>query len=409
MRGDGMTHSIIYFVSLILQICFVSSAYAQIKIYEDGPVNEAYLSKIGGDNLILDAIPMQPPEPINERIPRQIDMQAEWIPGYWAWQPELNDFVWVSGAWRRSPPGYLWISGFWKKFEEGWVWVHGFWNRVPEANLQYIGIAPPDSIEEDVPPPPNDGYEWNPGYWYFAFDNHEYQWVPGSWEELDPNWVLVPAHYVWRPGGYLLVSHYWDWPLEKRGKVYASVSIEREHRYREVFEPTQIIEPPVLVGRLYAYYPDYLFVFRHHYHFHPAFWASCGCAPPWWGWNTWWSYTWHDHWSLWWWYTHPGYPQPYWLTSELSSVIAPPSAGIISLFSRVTPPPIVTPYGVITRKQLLQANSKISRSFAPILPYDRKAREKIYSAAKSDKEIKKILKPSGKQLPLDPSVRRPNI
>jgi hypothetical protein len=399
--------NVVYFVFLIL--CFVSSACAQIKIYEEGPINEAYLSKFGGNNLILDAIPREPPYPINERIPPQTDMQAEWVPGYWAWQDEINDFVWVSGVWRKPPPGHLWISGFWKKFEEGWVWIHGFWNRMSEANLHYIGIAPPDSIEEDVPPPPNEGYAWNPGYWHFAFNEHEYQWMPGSWEELDPNWILIPAHYIWRPGGYLLISPYWDWPLNERGKAYASVLIEKEYRYQATFEPAYIIEPQVLVRRLYVHYPDYLFVFHHHYHFHPEFWSDCGCAPPWWEWSTWWSYTWHDHWSLWWWYTHPGYPQPYWLTAELSSVIAPPNMGIISLFSRVTPPSVVTPYGVVTRRQLLQANSKISRSFAPILPYDRKVRDKVYSAARPDKRIKEILKPSGKQLPIDRTARRPNI
>ena len=403
------TISVLTFVFLLMQTCFLGVAYSQIKPYFQGPVNEAYVTAVGGDNLILSAIPMQPPEPINERIPRQTDMQAEWIPGYWAWQPEINNFVWVAGVWRRPPPGHLWISGFWKKFDEGWVWIHGFWNQVPESNINYIGIAPPDSIDENVAPPPSNQYEWSPGYWSFDHDKNQYQWVAGQWVQMDPNWILVPPHYVWRTGGYVYVPAYWDWPLEERGTVYAAALINNEYRYRAVYTPTEVVEPQEVIQSLFVYYPDYVYLFHHHYYYHPDYWVNCGCTPPWWGWDTWWSFTWRDQWSLWWWYSHPGYPQPYWITPELSSIIAPPSANVTGLFIKAVPPAIITQYGAISRGKLLQANSRVSGRFTPIVSYDKKVRDKIYSIARPTNVDREILRPNGRQLPINPSARRPNV
>ena len=29
---------------------------------------------------------------------------VQWVPGYWAWDDERQDFIWVSGFWRVPPP-----------------------------------------------------------------------------------------------------------------------------------------------------------------------------------------------------------------------------------------------------------------------------------------------------------------
>src|SRR5215203_1875629 len=88
---------------------------------ERGPVHEAYLPPVTG-NLVLDALADRPPEPILEQIPEQMDSQTMWIPGYWAWSTDQNDFIWISGVWRRPPPSQFWISGYWENLEEGWVY-----------------------------------------------------------------------------------------------------------------------------------------------------------------------------------------------------------------------------------------------------------------------------------------------
>ena len=37
----------------------------------------------------------------------------QWTPGYWAWDEERTDFLWVSGFWRVPPPDCTWMPGYW--------------------------------------------------------------------------------------------------------------------------------------------------------------------------------------------------------------------------------------------------------------------------------------------------------
>src|SRR5262245_34218459 len=48
----------------------------------------------------------QPPDPINEVPPDQKPdgNNVVWIPGYFGWDEEREDFVWLSGFWRTPPP-----------------------------------------------------------------------------------------------------------------------------------------------------------------------------------------------------------------------------------------------------------------------------------------------------------------
>lgn len=390
-------------------ICWNHTEAQTIQTYENGPIHEAFVSPISA-NLLLDAVEFEPPEPINERIPRQLDIQSEWIAGYWQWDLNANDFVWVSGVWRRPPPGHQWIQGFWKKYDNAWVRIPGYWSRQPEQYNDYISIPPPDALDENMAPPPSSNYFWVSGHWYFMFDSQEYYWVPGNWEELDPQWVLVLAHYAWRPGGYVYVPAYWDWPVEERGTAYASVLIDPDYRYRVVYEPILILDPNAIVKHLFLYYPDYLCFLHHHYHYHVDFWHSFCCMPPWWSWDTWWGFTWHDHWSLWWWYTHPGYPQPLWMTKEISGILPAPLSDLLSMFSYVDAPLIVTPNGVVSRIDFLHALSRVTESDMPIVPDDKKVLQRTQQLARPVSiDSTNILKPLGRRLPINPNAVRPNV
>lgn len=398
------------FATLFMLCSWGVDCHAQmIKTYENGPVHEAVVTRVSG-NTLLEAVPEKPPEPINERIPRQLDFQAEWIGGYWAWDTQEGQFVWVSGAWRRPPPGHQWVTGFWKQAEEGWVWFPGFWSRSGGANLQYINIPPPDPIDENIAPPPSKEYFWSPGFWQFSVDGHEYLWVPGQWEELDSNWVYVPSHYVWRPGGYVFVPGFWDWPLEDRGTAYAAAIIDPEHRDGVVYEPILILKPEIIVRNLYFYYPDYITFFQYHWHFHHDYWVSCACAPPWWQWESWWCFTSNDQWGLWWWYTHPGYPHPSWMTAEINGILPPPNSDLVLLFSKKATPLIVTPNGVVSREGLLKAINKITGEFSPVLTPNRALKARIMTYAKpAASDVHVIYKPQGRKLPLDPQAVRPRV
>ena len=61
-------------------------------------------------------VPKQPPTPIEEVPP---DMKPEggnptWIPGYWSWDDDRRDFIWVSGVWRSPPAQHRWMPGYWQ-------------------------------------------------------------------------------------------------------------------------------------------------------------------------------------------------------------------------------------------------------------------------------------------------------
>ena len=36
-------------------------------------------------------------------------------PGYWHWDEDRKDFIWVSGFWRNAPPGRVWVPGSWRE------------------------------------------------------------------------------------------------------------------------------------------------------------------------------------------------------------------------------------------------------------------------------------------------------
>ena len=51
-----------------------------------------------------------------------------WTPGYWAWNPDIEDHYWVPGAWVLAPrPGLLWTPGYWGWSGGAYVWNVGYW------------------------------------------------------------------------------------------------------------------------------------------------------------------------------------------------------------------------------------------------------------------------------------------
>lgn len=394
-----------FFLCLILSINTLQ-AQEGVEPMDEGLVHEAFATPVPGA-IALSSIPEKAPAPLNERTPPQPDASMQWIPGYWGWSLARHDFVWYSGIWRLPPHGMQWIPGTWLQVDGGWAWVRGFWSPQSAEQLIHIDIMPPDPIDERVSPPPNDNYFWQAGYWSYIPSEKNYAWIPGSWEEMDPKLMLVPAHYAWTSNGYVFIPAYWDYELEQRGRAYRVVYIQPASRINIVYEPTLLIEPQVFIQQLIAYYPDYLYLFYHHYHYHPELWV--GLAPTWWGWNTWWSYPWHNHWALWWWYSHPHYPQPDWLTEEYSVKITPPSSRVFGLMEKAHPPYIVTPHGVVSPEKIFQANNngKPYGKMSPVLPANTKALKEIQNRIEIKKNPKAILRPTGKPIQAQEKTNTP--
>jgi WXXGXW repeat (2 copies) len=385
--------------SLIALCLIVASSGWSHPVGERGLVHEALVTRSDQTGM-LRSFSEQPPAQVNEVSPPQPAGGLVWIQGYWAWGSDISDWVWVSGIWRNPPPGRGWIRGFWRELNEGWVWIPGFWSDRPIDEVQFIAATPPDSVEEEVPSPPGDDFFWMPGYWEYGDD---YVWLGGGWERLDSNWVLTPARYTWRPGGFIFVDSYWDWPLEARGVAYENAP---SNIGSESFEPAIVLDGEAVVERLFCCYPDCNAFFQHHFFFHPDFWSRWCCTPPWWNWNSWWSFTWSNSWALWWWWSHPGYPQPPWITEELASQISPPNQETIFWMKRAQPPPVVTSRGVARPGALARAMELLTHRGVPVLPA--RPRRIIDRVERTLPKPAHVLRPTGNNEVVSP-VARPQM
>lgn len=341
---------------------------------ESRPIHEAFVQKNRADVMPLPVSGLKPPAAFPEKIPPQRHQDTIWIPGYWSWVEESQTYEWVCGVWRRPPEGHVWISGSWIPANGGYAYLQGFWSEVPFNNLKYISKAPPEALEESVPDSPGEQYFYTRGYWDYS--NGQYQWLQGAWVPFDPQWVLTFAHYVWRPEGYLFIPAYWDYPLEERGDAYFCDGNS---------EQITVIQPQVIIEQLYTYYPDYIPIYWHWWHFHPGFWDGCDCMPPWWGWHGWWGLGWHDQWAIWWWWGHPGFPAPMWLSADLALKIGPPGGYAIDFFKKANGPFFITPNGIPKGKKWWDKTG-------PYLP-------------KNPKELEGIKGSLGDTLPKGDSVR----
>src|SRR5579871_4225498 len=82
-----------------------------VEVLTRGPVHEAFAEAVDANPQATPAVSKKPPEPIPELPPEQKPEgdKVEWISGYWAWDADRNDYIWVSGFWRTPPPGRVWV------------------------------------------------------------------------------------------------------------------------------------------------------------------------------------------------------------------------------------------------------------------------------------------------------------
>jgi hypothetical protein len=211
-------------------------------------------------------VPRRPPDPIPEVPPdqRPEGEGVTWVPGYWAWDAERNDFLWVSGVWRVPPPGRKWVPGSWVAADGGYRWVPGIWAPDGQEGMQYLP-PPPASLDTGPNgPPPDDNSLWAPGCWVYRMQR--YVWQPGYWMAGRPNLLWTPPCYTWTPSGYVFVDGYWDAPLANRGLLFAPVSFNQPLWQTPgwTFRPSSFIDPGALLSSLFLgpsygsyYFGDY--------------------------------------------------------------------------------------------------------------------------------------------------------
>ncbi|BBO32704.1 hypothetical protein PLANPX_2316 [Lacipirellula parvula] len=248
-----------------------------MQVLDQGPIHEAFAEAV-----VLEAgqsirVKQEPPEPINELPPevRPEGDNVEWIPGYWMWSDDQNDFIWVSGVWRDIPPGRRWVPGHWTAADAEFQWVPGFWAGEQVQEVQMLPL-PPETLEVGPSSPaPAANFFWVPGCW--TWNGGAYDWRAGYWYAGQNNWVWIPDRYCYTPQGAIFISGYWDYLLAYRGLAYAPVWWPQPV-WRGVgwsYRPYSVLDSGLLLSALY--------INRHHHHYYFGYGGWHGNHyNPWW-------------------------------------------------------------------------------------------------------------------------------
>jgi hypothetical protein len=220
----------------------IPSSSNGVEVLSRGPIHEAFAS-LTTEPMPTKLVEKQPPKPIDEMPPAEKpEGNVTWISGYWAWDDERKDYLWVSGTWRAPPPGKHWMAGYWKEDAGQWCWVPGFWTVAEnQANgshqITYLPVPPaqPNTSAPGEPPTPDSFHV--PGHWVWhdagyvvvngaqVYREAGYSWVAGYWARVQPGYVWVDSHYRWTPSGYIYIAGYWDLAITRRGFLYAPVYV----------------------------------------------------------------------------------------------------------------------------------------------------------------------------------------
>jgi hypothetical protein len=225
---------------------------AGIDVQARGPVHEAFAEP---NTTVTPAGPIvvkEPPGPIEELPPEQKPEgdHVVWIPGYWNWDLDAKEYIWISGFWRAEPPGRAWTPGHWQRVDEGWQWVGGYWSLPTATETEYLPEPPPTLDRGPTIAAPSATATYVPGLW--VYQTNRYLWRPGYYVEYRAGWVWIPAHYRWSPAGWIYVPGYWDLPLLDRGLLFAPVRFTRAVTVGFVYQPTFVIQPDFLLGALFV-------------------------------------------------------------------------------------------------------------------------------------------------------------
>lgn len=231
---------------------------SQPEILGRGPIHQGFAQPVEPKPRPGPVVRKAPPKPIEEIPPEQRPDgdNVQWIPGYWSWDEDRSDYIWVSGIWRIPPAGRKWVPGYWAAGDDGYRWVSGFWGEAGQPAVPYLD-PPPDSLDRGPSfPAIDEGSSWVPGIWVSRDDR--WLWRPGYWCAPRPGFVYTPPCYSWTPRGCVYVGGFWDRCLATRGLCFAPAAFS-----------------PGWFGGGFRYQPNYVL---NPGGFLNSFWARPGCG-----------------------------------------------------------------------------------------------------------------------------------
>jgi len=231
---------------------------AGLEVQARGPVHEAFADPDTPPSA-APVVPRQPPVPIEELPPdeKPAGEGVQWIPGYWQWDDERTNFIWLSGCWRTPPPGKVWLPGRWQQAAGGSQWVCGNWVEAQQSEVQLLP-QPPAPKQEPVPALAP-GQVYQPGCWVYRQKN--YVWRPGFPVTVPRGWVWAAARYSWTPAGCIFVEGHWDYPLRERGLLFAPVALAGQAALATPYMPRYVVQEECLLNSLFVQPRN------HHYYF----------------------------------------------------------------------------------------------------------------------------------------------
>ena len=76
-----------------------------------------------------------PPALKAEVAPDRPSPDAVWVPGYYKYDPAINDYTWVAGSWQTPPyPGAVWVTPEYRHHGKEYFFVAGKWRKVKIHN-----------------------------------------------------------------------------------------------------------------------------------------------------------------------------------------------------------------------------------------------------------------------------------
>jgi hypothetical protein len=230
-----------------------AKADANVQVQARGQIHESFAQPWDKNPAPNQAIKQKPPEPIAEEPPgqRPAGDNVQWIPGYWQFDADGKDFVWISGTWRNAPEHRRWAPGYWTDTQEGYRWINGHWAGEGEQDMHLVPTPPQSADNGPSSPVPDDHSFYIPGSWFYT--DQGYRWRAGYWSDIRPGYSWVPASYYWTPQGWVFTNGFWDYDPYNRGLLFAPVRFtDRSYLAAGfVFRPLMALSTELLFDSLF--------------------------------------------------------------------------------------------------------------------------------------------------------------